>query len=125
MLRIRFSRTGKVGQPSFRIVVAENRAPVKGRYLEMVGHYMSARKPKVMELKKERITYWISKGAIPTDTAAALFKKEGMPNMEKYLRPRNRARKVKGEEVAEATAAPAKAAPPVATPAPAAEKSPA
>lgn len=118
MLRIRFSRTGKKGQPSFRIVVAEHRTPVKGRCIENLGHYLPARKPKIVSLKKERITYWISKGAIPTDTAASLFKKEGMTNMEKYLEPRNKQRKPKGEEAkaapasppAAATAAPAKPA---------------
>lgn len=107
MLRIRFSRTGKAGQPSYRIVVAEHRTPVKGRYLEMLGNYLPARKPKVTTLNKERISYWISKGAIPSDTAASLFKKEGMPNMDMYIEPRNRKRKVKGEEAAAAPATPA------------------
>lgn len=98
MLRIRFSRTGKVGQPSYRIVVAEHRAPVKGRYIEMIGNYLPARKPKVVTLDKERILYWISKGAVPTDSTAALFKKEGMQNMDRYLSPRTMKRKKKGEE---------------------------
>lgn len=123
MLRIRFSRTGKKGQPSYRIVVAEHRAPVKGRCIENLGYYLPARKPKIVFLKKERIAYWISKGAIPTSTAASLFKKEEMTNMEKYLEPRNKQRKPKGEKAkaapvsppAAATTAPA-AAPP-ATPA--------
>ncbi len=109
MLRIRFSRTGKVGQPSYRIVVAEHTAPVKGRYLEMVGDYMPARNPKVTQLNKERISYWISKGAKPTDSAAALFKREGMTNMERYLEPRNKLRKKKGEEEKKAEAKPAAA----------------
>lgn len=98
MLRIRFSRTGKCGQPSYRIVVAEHRNPVKGRYLENLGHYMPARKPKIVSLNQERIQYWIGKGAIPTDTAATLFKKEGMLNMEKYLEPRTKKRLKKGAE---------------------------
>lgn len=98
MLRIRFSRTGKAGQPSFRIVVAERQAPVKGRCIEMIGHYMPARKPKVVELKKERIEYWLSKGAIPTDAIASLLKKQGMIGMEKFLEPRDKKRKPKGEK---------------------------
>lgn len=123
MLRIRFSRTGKVGQPSYRVVVAENRSPVKGRYIEMLGNYMPARKPKVVAIKQDRVTYWISKGAIPTDSVAALLKKQGMAEMDKYLEPRNKQRKPKGEEKAEAkpaaageskAAAPAKAAEPTA-----------
>lgn len=106
MLRIRFSRTGKTGQPSFRIVVAPHTTPVKGRYIEMLGHYQPARKPKAITLNKERVTYWISKGALPSDSVAALLKKEGMENMDRYLEPRNKKRGKKGEEKAEAKAPP-------------------
>lgn len=116
MLRIRFSRTGKVGQPSYRIVVAPNSSPVKGRYLEMLGHYLPAQNPKAVTIQQDRVTYWISKGAIPTDSVAALFKKEGMANMDRYLRPRDKKRKGKQEE-GEAKAAPAAA--PAVKPAPA------
>lgn len=119
MLRIRFSRTGKRGQPSYRIVVAEHRTPVKGRCIENLGNYMPARQPKIVSINKDRITYWISKGAIPSDTAASLFKKEGMEGMEKYLEPRNKQRKKKGEEGKEAPIAKAAPAPaPVAPTAP-------
>lgn len=97
MLRIRFSRTGKKGQPSFRIVVAPHTAPVKGRYLENLGHFLPARKPKVVALNKERILYWIGKGALPTDSVASLLKKEGMENMDRYLEPRNKKRLKKGD----------------------------
>lgn len=98
MLRIRFSRTGKVGQPSFRIVIAEHRSPVKGRYMEMLGHYMPARKPKVIVVNKERVSYWISKGAIPSDSVASLLKKQGMDNMDKFIAPRAKKRSSKGEK---------------------------
>lgn len=121
MLRIRFSRTGKVGQPSYRLVVAEHRAPVKGRSLETLGHYLPARKTKMVVVDKDRVSHWISKGAIPTDSVAALLKKEGMPNMEKYLEPRNKQRKVKGEaaktEAKPAPQPPAAEKPAAATPA--------
>lgn len=124
MLRIRFSRTGKRGQPSYRIVVAEHRTPVKGRCIENLGYCLPARKPKIVSLKKERIEYWISKGAIPTDTAASLFKKEGMVNMEKYLEPRNKQRRPKGEET-KGDSASAPAAPPTASAAAPAAQAPA
>lgn len=109
MLRIRFSRTGKVGQPSYRIVVAEHRAPVKGKCIAMLGHYMPARNPKVVSVDKEKVTYWISKGAIPTDSVASLLKKEGMKEMDRYLEPRDKKKKPKGEE-ANKEAPPAKPA---------------
>lgn len=96
MLRIRFSRTGKTGQPSFRIVVTNRRSAVKSRYVEMLGHYIPTRK--IAVINKERVTYWISKGAIPTDSAASLFKKQGMTGMEVYMEPRDKKHKSKGEK---------------------------
>ncbi len=104
MLRIRFSRTGKVGQPSYRIVVAQHSAPVKGRFIEMLGHYLPATKAKNTVFDKDRIMHWISKGAIPSDSVAALLKKQGLTNMDKYLEPRNRKRAKKGEQAAIAPA---------------------
>ena len=98
MLKIRFSRVGKKGQPSFRLIVAEHRAPIKGKHLEIVGTYLPSQKPKVAMLKKDRIEYWISKGAQPTDTVASLLKKEGYANMERYMEPRNKQRKSKAED---------------------------
>lgn len=97
MLRIRFSRTGKVGQPSFRIVVAEHRAPVKGQFIEILGNYMPARKPKAVVFNKEKILYWISKGAKPTESVASLLKNQGMSEVEKFITLRQRKRQKKGE----------------------------
>lgn len=98
MLRIRLTRTGKKGQPSFRVVVAEKSKAVKRKYLELLGHYLPAVEPKKIELNKERIEYWISQGAQPTDTVAALLKNNGFDGMDKYLEPRNKQRKKKGEQ---------------------------
>ena len=111
MLRIRFSRTGKVGQPSFRIVLTERTSPAKGKSIEILGNYLPARTQKAITLKKERILHWIKMGAIPTDSVASLLKKEGMENMDRYLEPRNKKHKKKGEEAAVQPAAPAAAAP--------------
>lgn len=98
MLRIRLTRTGKKGQPSYRVVVAEKSKAVKRKYLELLGHYLPALEPKKVELNKERIEYWISKGAQPTDTAASLFKSQGMDGMDKFMEPRNKKKKKKGEQ---------------------------
>lgn len=119
MLRIRFSRTGKAGQPSYRIVVAERSAPVKGRSVEVLGHYMPARNPKVFAIEKDRVTYWVSKGAIPTSSVASLLKKQGFSDMERYQSPAKRQRKKKGEqaEAAKPAAPSAPAAPAAAAPA--------
>ncbi|MDD5623284.1 MAG: 30S ribosomal protein S16 [Candidatus Peribacteraceae bacterium] len=116
MLVIRFQRTGRENLPSYRLVVAEKSAPVKGRVLEVIGHYLPARKQPVFEFKQERITHWVKQGAIPSDTVARLLKHAGVPAMESYIR-RYAKRKPKGAEEVQAAAAPApaaaEAAPPV------------
>ena len=67
MLRIRFFRVGKKNQPLFKIVVTDKKNPPRGgRFVEEVGFWNPLKKERV--LKKERIEYWISKGAKPSDS---------------------------------------------------------
>ena len=66
MLAIKFSRVGKKGQPSFRVVVTEKSRDPWGKNVEIVGHI--DRRAKKQSLNAERIAYWISKGAQPTDS---------------------------------------------------------
>ena len=105
MLRIRLTRIGKKKQPAFRLVVAEHSLAVKGKYLELLGHYMIAKQPKTVDLKKDRIEYWLSKGAQPSESAAALLKKHGVSGMESFLREKNkkRAKKKGGDQPAVAS----------------------
>lgn len=95
MLRIRLTRTGKKGQPSYRIVVAEHTAPIKSKFIEVVGHYNLAVNPRILEVDQERVKYWISVGAKPTDRVATLLKGEGMENMDQYIGRRDLQRKKK------------------------------
>ena len=75
MLVIRFFRVGKKNQPSFKIVVTDKRKPPRsGRFVEEVGFYNPLTKEKV--LREERIKYWLSKGAKPSDTVYNLLIKE-------------------------------------------------
>ena len=76
MLRIRFLRVGKKNSPSFRLVVTPKESPPKGKFLEILGFYNP--RLKEMNLKKERIEYWISQGAQPSDTIHNLLIKEGI-----------------------------------------------
>ncbi|MBI2450635.1 MAG: 30S ribosomal protein S16 [Candidatus Nealsonbacteria bacterium] len=77
MLIIRFFRVGKKNQPSFKIVVTDKRRPPRaGRFTEQVGFYNPVTKER--NLNKERIQYWVSKGAQPSLTAYNLFVKEGI-----------------------------------------------
>jgi small subunit ribosomal protein S16 len=87
MLTIRLQRTGRANLPTYRIVVAEHSAPIKGRFNDIVGHYLPNRNPAVLEYKKEQIVEWIKKGARPSNTVARLLKKDGFADidMEKYI----------------------------------------
>jgi small subunit ribosomal protein S16 len=75
MVRIRLRRTGKTKQPSYRLVVADQRSPRDGKFIEIIGHYNPVRQPKVLEVDAERARYWIGVGAQPSDTVVRLLKK--------------------------------------------------
>jgi len=87
VLRIRLQRVGRKNYPFYRLVIAEHQAPVKGGYLELLGHYNPAVQPKVLDFKQEKILEWIKKGAQPSETVAALLFKGGMKEMEKFIKP--------------------------------------
>lgn len=74
MVRIRLRRTGKNKQPSYRVVVADSRSPRDGKFIEIIGHYIPIRQPKVLEIKADRARYWLSVGAQPSDTVARLLR---------------------------------------------------
>lgn len=113
MLIIRLQRTGRENLPTYRLVVAEKARPVKGKFLEILGHFLPARKPAILDVKKDRVEFWVKRGAAVSNTAARLFQKEGMKGMEKYIE-RYTKKKPRGEAPAEsapeAAAAPAKPA---------------
>jgi len=67
-------RTGAKKRPSYRIVVKEKQSKRDGAYLENLGTYNPTRDPAEINLKSERVQYWISKGAQPTDTVRRLIK---------------------------------------------------
>ncbi len=71
MLTIRFSRKGKKKQPIYRVIVSEKTRDPWGKYLEGLGFYDP--KTKEAQLNKERIEFWISKGAQPTPTVHNLL----------------------------------------------------
>ena len=74
MLAIRLMRTGAKKRPSYRIVVKEKQSKRDGAYLENLGTYNPTREPAEIHLKGDRVQYWISKGAQPTDTVRRLIK---------------------------------------------------
>src|SRR4051812_18041022 len=107
MLKIRMQRTGRINQPSFRIVVTEHaRGPKAGKYVERVGFYNPRSKEKV--LMDERIKYWMSVGAKPSGTVHNMLVTAGLVKGKKVnVLPKKTVPK-KAEEAA-AAAAPAEA----------------
>lgn len=74
-VKIRLKRMGRKKDPFYRMVVADERAPRDGRYIEEIGYYNPLNKD--MKLDNEKAQEWLKKGAQPTDTARALLKKSG------------------------------------------------
>ena len=94
------------------MVVQEHTNAPQGKAVEIVGHYLPAADPKVFKADVERIQYWISVGAKPSDRVASLLKVDGVKDMDQYIGPRNKkAKKKKAVEEPEAPAAPAADAP--------------
>ncbi|MDQ3685990.1 MAG: 30S ribosomal protein S16 [Acidobacteriota bacterium] len=76
MLAIRLMRMGAKKRPSYRIIVKEKSSKRDGAYLEKVGFYDPTRNPAEVRLDMDRVSYWIGKGAQPTDTVRQLIKKQ-------------------------------------------------
>ena len=77
MVRIRLRRTGLKGQPSYRLVIADKESPRDGRFLEIVGFYNPRTEPATLNIKEDRVFEWMSKGALPTESVAQLFRTAG------------------------------------------------
>ena len=76
-VKIRMKRLGRRHRPFYRICVMDSRKPRNGKAIEEVGHYdpMVTDKSKRVELNLERVDYWLSVGAKPSDNVATLIKK--------------------------------------------------
>jgi small subunit ribosomal protein S16 len=73
MLAIRMRRVGSKKRPFFRLVVARSEAARDGSFLEILGSYYPRAKPAKVEVDRERVEYWVSKGARPSDTVRTLI----------------------------------------------------
>lgn len=71
-------RTGKRKQPSYRVVVADQRSPRDGRFVEVLGHYNPLTDPSTIEIDEEKALTWLSKGAQPSVSVVALLKAKGI-----------------------------------------------
>jgi small subunit ribosomal protein S16 len=76
LLAIRLTRKGKKKKPFYRIVVTEKTRPRDGRFVEIVGTYDPLVSPADVRLKEDRVKYWLSVGAQPSDTVRSFFVKQ-------------------------------------------------
>ena len=73
---LRMTRRGAKKKPFYRIVAADSRSPRDGKFLEMLGTYDPLKSENNIKIDVEKATSWIKKGAKPSETVAALLKKE-------------------------------------------------
>jgi len=78
VVKIRLQRVGATKQPSYRIVVADSRAPQSGRVLDNVGFYNPLTEPATVKIDEAKALAWLQKGAQPTDVVAELLKPTGV-----------------------------------------------
>jgi len=72
MLAIRLRRVGSKKRPYFRIVVIEASNPRDGSFVEILGHYSPKNKPALVDVDRDRLQYWLERGARPSDTVRTL-----------------------------------------------------
>ena len=74
-VKIRLKRLGAKKAPFYRVVVADERSPRDGKFIDQIGYYNPLTDPAEIKIDAEKATAWIAKGAQPTDTVRALLKK--------------------------------------------------
>lgn len=73
MLAIRLRRAGSKRRPFYRVVVADSRAARDSSFVEILGHYNPRTRPATVRIDRERVTYWLEKGARASDTVRTLL----------------------------------------------------
>jgi small subunit ribosomal protein S16 len=126
--RIRLRRMGSKGRPFYRVVVADQRSPRDGRFIENIGRYHPLNDPSVIEIDQDRALHWLRVGAQPSDQVRNLMQKVGIwdafvaerPNAavistkpERLAKEKlSKKAQAKAAEAEKTSAAPAKEAPP-------------
>ena len=113
MVRIRLRRIGSKGKAFYKIIVADQRSPQKGKYIEEVGTYDPHTNPASINLMEDKISDWISKGAQPSESVYKIFNIAGFDNDGKInpLILKKKKAKKSPEQEAPAQEAPAQEAP--------------
>jgi small subunit ribosomal protein S16 len=76
--KIRLVRKGKRNRPFFRIVAVSDEKDGRGDVLEVLGYYDPLPEPPTFEVKEDRVKYWLSVGAKPSQTVESFLKKKGI-----------------------------------------------
>ena len=74
-VKIRLKRLGAKKAPFYRVIVADERSPRDGKFIDQLGYYNPLTNPAEIKIDAEKANAWIAKGAQPTDTVRALLKK--------------------------------------------------
>ena len=74
-VKIRLKRLGSKKNPFYRVVVADERSPRDGRFIEEIGYYNPLTNPVDIKIDAEKATKWLNNGAQPTETVRSILKK--------------------------------------------------
>jgi small subunit ribosomal protein S16 len=83
-VRVRLTRVGSKKNPIWRVVVADQRSPRDGRFIETIGRYNPQTDPSTIVIDEERLQHWLARGAQPTGAVKQLMKaqtKSGGPQV--------------------------------------------
>lgn len=86
-VRIRLKRMGSTHRPFYRVVTADSRSPRDGRFIETLGTYDPLTDPATIKVKEDRVKYWLSVGALPTDSARDVLRRAGLLDLQGKLVP--------------------------------------
>ena len=78
MVKMRLRRVGAKKQPFYRVIVADERSPRNGRFIEEIGYYNPLTEPATVKIDADKAKEWIKNGAQPTDTVKVLLKRAGI-----------------------------------------------
>lgn len=105
-VKIRLERIGAKGQPSYRVIVVDERAARSGNAIEIIGHYNPRVEPSIFNIDKEKALEWIKKGAQPTSIVRKMLGKAGVLkqiDFSTYKKKATKQKKSAGEEAPAAT----------------------
>lgn len=77
-VRIRLKRVGATHRPYYRIIIADSRSPRDGRFIENIGTYDPLPNPSIINVKEDRLRYWMGVGALPSEGAQQVLRTAGL-----------------------------------------------